>query len=191
MATCRDVITTALRKLKVVYPGRSPSADEASDCLESLQSWYDEMIAAGGFGRLTDVRIADDYEAGENERIFNADDSPYSVSLPETISDGYAEGGYRPPYDRSVVVVAGSTEQAYIYNAPTGSWQALKALTLDSDAPLASRGSDGLASVLAIRVADQFGKQVSNVTAISAARFLTSLSYKLDSAYRPVEATYY
>ncbi len=187
MATVRSVVTTALRKLRVVYTGRNPTASEAQDGLESLQSFYDEWVSSNK--RLTPYIVTAAYTAEEDQRLQNASD--YTITYPTTVEDR-ATGEDRPVHDRSVVVDVRSTGPvAKVYSAQDGAWQQLSGLTLDSEAPFSERGKDGLACVLALRLADDYGKQPTQATIRSAGFFLSTLSLKLDGPYRPVEADFF
>ena len=188
MATCREVITLALKKARQVMPGEEPSADSADDALNTLQSIYDEAVGGGWFGALTDVLTDADYEAGENERVFNTSDATLNITCPETVTDC---GDERAPYDRSLVVIVGATPAAYLYSSPRGSWDPLDSLSLDDFAPLSERSYDGLASLLAVRLGEEYGADIGPATKGAAAVFTSLISNKRDRQRQPVRATYF
>ena len=190
MATCRDVITLALKKARQVMPGEEPSADSAADALNTLQSIYDEAVGGGWFGSLTDVLTDEDYEAGENERVFNTSDATLNITCPETVTDDFS-GDERAPYDRSLVVIVGATPAAYLYSSPRGSWDPLDSLALDDFAPLSERSKDGLASLLAVRLGEEYGAEIGPATKGAAAVFTSMISHKRDSQRQPVQANYF
>lgn len=84
----------------------------------------------------------------------------------------------RPPRDLSVVVISdtvtGNTID-YIYDGAQKKWAALWNLVPDDEAPLSFRDPQGLASCLAINLADQFGVDVPAVTGMQAAHFRSAL----------------
>ena len=190
MATCRDVITLALKKARQIMPGETPSADSAADALNTLQSIYDEAVGGGWFGALTDVLTDEDYEAGENERVFNTSDATLNITCPETVTDDFS-GDERAPYDRSLVVIVGATPAAYLYSSPRGSWDPLDSLALDDFAPLSERSLDGLASLLAVRLGEEYGAEIGPATKGAAAVFTSMISHKRDSQRQSVQASYF
>ena len=190
MATCREVITLALKKARQVTPGEDPTADMAEDALATLQSIYDEAVGGGWFGSLTDVLVSEDYEASENERVFNNTDTSLSITCPETVTDAFT-GDERPPRDRSVVVIAGSTVEAFLYSAQRGAWDDLTDLALDDFAPLSDRSKDGLASLLAVRLGEEYGAEIGPAIKGAAAVFTSMISHKRDSQRQSVQANYF
>lgn len=191
MATCRQVITTALRKIGVVAAGREPRANDTYDALSSLQSLYFGLIDGGAFGRLRDVIPLVDYTAGENERVFRSDDGCTNVTLPETLGididpcDGWglfsgniSQSQMRPPRDCSVVIIndafSGSTT-TFLYDGSVKQWIGIDALMLDQPAPLSSRNPDGLSALLAMQIVDQFGGDMPQGTVRAALQFQSSL----------------
>lgn len=192
--TVREVCTSALRKARQVRIGGTPAAEEMEAAKATLQSMYHEAIGNGWFGRLIDVSLTDAtaYEAGENERIYNnaAGDPEITITLPETIDDTVT-GETRPVRDYSVVEVVGATNRAFLYSARLGAWQDLTNLTLNSEAPLADRSFDGLSSLLALRIAGDYGADVSAATAMSAASFLSLITHKADRARAETPVDYF
>lgn len=88
MATCRDVIKAALRKINAYGGGNEPTADQASDALDSLTGMFHELAGQGVFGRLYPVIVtADTYSACPGQRIVcnSADSQPITITLPTII----------------------------------------------------------------------------------------------------------
>lgn len=186
MANCRTVTTAALRKVGVVNEGqRSAPQYESQVALETLQGWYFAAMAQGVFGRLTDVTVEADYEADEFERITNISGAAVDVTLPETIDDCGTE---RLPVDLCPVVVVdpGVEPLNYLYDAVVGDWVSLNDLTLDSEAPLSTRGPDNLACLLAVALADTHGYPIGAITVNRAASFISSLTQRNNSQRRVV-----
>jgi hypothetical protein len=147
--TCRDAITRALRFLSVVSEGQpAANAYDAQNGLEALKNVYLEFISAGRFGPITNVLASANYTANENERVTKT--TTLTVTLPTTITDTDACGNSitRAPYDRSVVIEAGSS--TYLYDADLAGWQTIETLTLDSDLPLGRRYFLDLSALIAI-----------------------------------------
>ena len=171
--TCRDIITLGLQLARIVPLGREPKAKESTTGLVILQGMYDSMFADGQFSKLTDVYATANYTAKENERII-ADNA--TITIPDTTD----VDGPRTPRDLSaIVVITNLTELHYVFSG--GRWETAHALTLDSVAPLASRGSDGLAALLAIYYAEAFGGALGPMWTRRGHQFRGSLSYKIGS----------
>lgn len=147
MPTCRDVVTYSMRLSRIIGVGKQPKAAEAEAGLECLKSFYLELATGGMFGQLRDVQTSVDYAAKPGERVRAL--SGAAVTLPTQI-DGPC--GSRPPYDLSLIEVFDVDQSARslsIWEAGRGEWVELTDLTLNSEAPLASRGLMGLAATLA------------------------------------------
>jgi hypothetical protein len=163
------------------------------------------------------IPTGDSYTAKGMERIFRNSDATLSVTLPETVNDtpfgcryygtvitvetvgsetivtvetAQPVGCVTTPRDCSVVVIsdafAGTTSD-FIYDGHTKRWQSLYDLTVDSEAPLSFRDEQGLASLLATTIADQFGGEISQPT-ISAARIFQSSLTNRSSMPSPISA---
>lgn len=200
MATNLDIITRALRKLRIVKGGGVPSADQASDGMQSLQSLIAELIGTGGLGRLYDVIATADYTAREFDRI--RCDEVITVTLPLIITPqlysccdyGWIEWyGWlrcakpRPPFDRAPVVVIDNTgvPTTNLYNAYQGKWVTINSLGQQDDFPLADYLEDGFAAMLAEAISPEYGQmQVVPIITRQANRCRYMLSYRLDSKRR-------
>lgn len=212
--TVRDLIRRSLRKLAMVASGREPTAAQAQDALDVLQSLYRELAAQGVFGRLVDVLMTSTtYSARENERIVCDDASAITITLPETITAGllgslqawninatdYGRGQWsetlpRPPRDGSIIVVCdinSDFEKTYIYDAGRAAWVLIDDLTLDSVAPLSGRYANGLAAILAIKLAPEYNTTAMPSVQAEANLGRHMLSQKLDRSRRPVVAEYF
>lgn len=197
--TCRDVVTRAGRKLGLVRAGGELKAADAADMLASLQSFYMESVTGGAFGRVYNIPIsaAGTVTAGGNQHINILTAEAVDVDLPATVP-AYHWDTWRPcrdygwglniplgndtgenvPRDKSVVNVTsqyGDTRATYVYDGTVQRWLRVDTLTLNDEAPLSARNSEGLASVVAMRVADEFGD-----TALSALTVQSAVKYKRD-----------
>lgn len=220
MATCRSVINTALRKIGVLAAGREARPTDATDALASLQSLYLGLIDGGAFGRLADVvPLGTHYTSSGNERIFRNSDATMTIGLPEVVSDASGSATYgttitistdgdtttvdvkpaqpigyvKPPRDCSPVVIADAftaSTTTYLYDGGIKAWQTIDGLTLDGVAPLAARNPDGMASLLAAQIADQFGGDLPALTARSAAMFQSGLSTRFSAPREEATGVY-
>lgn len=198
----RDVVATSLRKLGVLRSGGVPSAGDAEDARVSLQSWYAECITAGTFGRVQNipVSIAGSVTPYPNQHVSVLTDGAVVITPPTTVAYDYwytwmpsrdygwgknvplgADSGYNVPRDKSVVMVTyqstspdAAVRAVYVYDGTIQRWMRVDTITLDDEAPLSARGFDGLASLLAIRLTDQFGEELLGAASVRAAN-----SYKL------------
>lgn len=181
MATCRDIVSRALVMAKIIPRGEDPEADELSDGMTVLQSLYDTWLTGGMFGRLTDVYEPGDYEAGEGERVFI--DSG-TLTLPTAIDDE------RKPRDLvAIEAFDDDGRKAYIWDRTE--WVRIDSLTADDDAPLASRGVNGLAACVAMNYAEEFGVELAVTTVRQAGTFKAALAYRFGSENEPVAGAYF
>lgn len=167
--TCRDVIRLAQKKQGVIRAGGEPTAADASDMLESLKSFYKELITQGAFGQVRSVIASTDVTAGVGQHIANTGATPIVVTLP--LMDEWWWFEPTTPADLSVVVSTDLTDVrlTHLYDAQIQRWIDLETMTLDTEAPLSSRGYDGLASVLAVRTSDLFGDSLMNIQTVKSA----------------------
>lgn len=198
MRTCRAVAASALRKIGKAGGGREPRQADLDTAMDVLRGLYRQLITVGAFGRLIDVIPTTDYVARENERVFRSNSGCTKVDLPLTVDASRDLGDpldygsrwvppgdelahARPPRDCSVVeVVDGFTgvETQFIYDGQAKKWQGLHDLLPDSRAPLADRDPDGLASLLAAQINDEFGGGIGALTLRAAAEFRSALAHR-------------
>lgn len=190
MATMREVATTALRKMRVIASGETPSAEEMNDALQAFRSLYEAWVSGGMFGRLSNKIATEAVIAGENERIQVRTGG--SVSLPDLIDDEFDEG--RAPRNRAVVVVAdvlAGTTETHLYDANRAGWVALSGLGLDDSAPLSDRDADGLACCLAEALVEEYGADLGPITLRRAASFRSALANSYDDPAGSSELVYF
>ena len=77
-----------------------------------------------------------------------------------------------------IVATAGEEPDARIFDANQGEWVAVADLGLSDAAPLAGRGSDGLAACLGRKIAGDYGLPISDGLRDAANRFVSALSQK-------------
>lgn len=201
----RDIAYLALRKLGVLRAGGEASAADMADASASLSSYYMECINAGTFGKVWNLPLTRDgaSTAGVNTHINVLTDEGVTITLPSTVAWDWWGPTYYPygdygwplpaayygaenvvmPQDRAVVQVTyqsaapdAAIRSTYVYDAPVQRWLRIDTLEDTDEAPLSARGPDGLASVLAVRLADQFGAELLSPGTIQAAnRYKLSL----------------
>jgi hypothetical protein len=196
VATTRDIITSALKKLGVLRAGGTASDGAATDALSSLSSYYQELITNGTCGRVWDIPLSRSFDgnAGVNQHINILTEDPVTIDLPSIVPYTYwntwrpyrdygwglnvpigGDNGDNVPPDKAVVRITSEFDEnraTYIYDGTIQRWMRIDNLTLDSEAPLSARNSDGLAAVMAIRLADQYGDTlISQATPMAANRY--------------------
>ena len=180
----RDVCTLALRKLGVLRAGGVPTSADAETARLSLESWYAEAINQGTFGRVYNVAItkSGSVTPGQSMHVNVTTDEEVSIDLPATMQRDFwstwrpcrdygwglhvpvgGDPGLNVPRDKSVVIVTdqfGAGRATYVYDGTVQRWMRTDTITLQDEAALSARGMDGLASILAIRLTDQFGSEL-------------------------------
>lgn len=190
MTTCRDIITRAYQLAKIIPLGVDPKAKESDLGLEVLQSMFDNWVHDGMFGGLSDVLATQDHTVGEGERVRYSSD--YAVTIPTAYAQDGAEGDERAPYDLSLIETYNTTTATRSVKLwDRNVWVELTGLTLNDAAPLAERGKIGLASCLAVRLAETFGDDVPSNVIGMAARFTGALSGKVSSTQPAPMAEYF
>ena len=191
MATCRDIITDALKLARAISPGEAPTSDEANDGLTCLQSLYDSWVHSGMFGTLEDVTLEENDAAEEGKRYF----VPTGLTLTAATSEYDDNGTIRQPYDLSIYesLTEAGTRSVKLYDRTE--WVELTGLSLSSTAPLSSRDRMGLAACLATNGA--FGAMFSDTATtnpdvrVAARRFLGSIIGKQGSTQATRTSDYY
>jgi hypothetical protein len=181
-ATCLDIITYAMRQTKVIGLGKEPKAAEEEEGMFALQSFYDELVAGGMFGRLEDSYLTSSDTAQEGMRYLLA--SGVILTEPTTIAaEDSADGIARQPRDLSLYESVTSTGTRSVRLYDRTAWVDLLDLEATDIAPLSGRGAYGLASALATSggFIDAFGAVPSPAVLARATRFLSALSHKLGS----------
>lgn len=194
MATCLDVITSALKLAKVLASGGTPSGAETSDGMDCLQSFYDECVANAVFGRLTDSYLTADDTAREGYRYLLA--SGVTLTEPTLIpAEDTVDGVERQPRDLSLYESVDSDGVRSVRLYDRTAWVDLLNLESSDIAPLSSRGAMGLAACLATSGA--FCAMFNDTASMNpdvrgmANRFRTSLCYKQGSTRDRTASEYF
>lgn len=194
-------------------------AQDALDALLSLYKEFVGQGVFGRLNPV--IITASTYTARENERVVCNNATGVTVTLPDTITlnllrespyyvsyddlgstaSGYDYGrGYpteiipRPPRDGSVITVTdmfSNLDLTWIYDGPPARWISIDSLGLSDNAPLTGRYANGLAAILAIRLASEWAVTPSALVVSEANLGRSQLSARYDRQYRPVVAGYY
>lgn len=187
MATCRDIVTRAMRFLGQLAAGENPSDSEADDGMVYLQSAYDRWVSSSMFGRLTDTYVTASRTAKEHENIYAA--AGVTITLPATINDC---GVARQPRDLACVAVYSTdttTRTVSIFDQYQ--WVQINGLGISDTAPLSGRDAVGLAAYVATEMADEYGADLKPATVKLAAHFRAMLSAKLGTTQDRAASEYY
>lgn len=213
MATCSSIINRALRKIGRLGAARDARVNDAQDALDVLRGLYTSWVTSGALGRMADIVVSGDVTAGEGQRIVRPIGVASEVTLPETISSFATyppppygsvwpytvlyegvDANVRPPADGTAVSVVDQetgTASYWVYDGSLKLWAQIDTLALTDTAPMSSADPEGLAAVLALECADQFGADISPLTARAAGRFMWSLTNKASMPRAIGQGAYY
>lgn len=166
MATCRDLITSAMREIRAIGSGEDPTADELTDGLSTLQAMVDGLYGNSVGYPFTDVEIEDSEELEADTRYLVFASAEIIVSLPESPVNGqrlqiqdvlgtFATYPVTIEATPSDIVLGTSATYTFIYIAETASWTLVSPLTADSSIPLGE--DEFLRLELAQALAPMFG----------------------------------
>ncbi len=179
---CLDIILRAMRKIGVVAGGQLPRQDEQEDALETLKGIYRSLISDGTFGTLTEVEpTGDTYTAGVNQRV--------TPQEPECEVEKPCNNAHHAVL--CIVDTFRNQVDEYLFDANTKVWTTIDDMQLTSAAPLAQSDPNGLASMLAVHLADEYGQTPSPVTMQLAASWQSRLVHSWSAEDRPVKGVYY
>jgi hypothetical protein len=188
MATARQWITRAYRLLGVVGQGRAPSAPEAVDGLEALNT-----MLAGLRGRVIGQRLTRQFSASSGDTAIAGGLYAVAVTTPSE-----PDAGDRIGVTASVTVTAGSGTiegaasvagvegDSWFYRPDTDNWVAEDVLTLDSASPFSPELDEVIPFMLAARLAPEFGIELSST--ISAGKSLGMTRFRQAYGSTPVIA---
>jgi hypothetical protein len=204
MATCAEVIRSAFRRSGVAAAAVTLSAANQQIGLERLQGMYIEWVGSGLFGKFCDYYLTSgDYTAKEFQRIFKADDASV-VTIPDTVTDA-CTGLTRAPLDGACIVVvdpntsetqtepetdAGFEAGIHLYDALKG-WSTLNDLEVTDYAPLSGRFEEGIKSLLAVALCDEYGYSIPPKLARDAGMAKLRIVSRNDRPRKPSRVEYY
>lgn len=170
MATCRAVEDRASKRFGVTRAGGVLPAEEAAEAHSVLSGLYLDAITRSAKPALTRVRLPTTaaYNANEDEFItFGA--GAATVNLPTSVAD-FCTGALRAPKDCSVIMVAGTTLKAWLYDEAYGAWVDCAALAQPSYAPFSNTDMESLSAALAGYLVDEYDRPISPALASFAQR---------------------
>lgn len=163
MSIRTEIIQRAFRMLNKVGIGQSLDNDEAAEAMTAFQDMILTLPAVGVGGPLTPVVISEAYTAGENEAITNTSGGAVVITLPTTVTDPWT-GETRPPLPGAIVQINGAASpEIHIYVDYLASWKEITGLTQNSAVPFGPAHNEGLAAMLALRIAGPNTKIPDNV----------------------------
>jgi len=202
MATCKNSIDGALRKIGVLASGRDATDQEYTDAMEALQGAYKTWISQGTFGSFRDVTVSNGcYTAFPGDHVYRL--AGDSVELPGLIHTNealtgddygrgffpgqmpYHEGNITPP-DGSVVKITDDDTQVtltWVFEGQTKQWVCLERLELNDEAPLSERDPNGFKAYLAMILSEEFAMELGPIALRQAQQFTYNLALR-PASYR-------
>jgi hypothetical protein len=182
MATARETINLAFRKLKVVGRGANPTSAETTDALDDLNAMMlDLWDGTGGFP-FQNVRVDSAYEVSSetlSAALLCVSTSALGITLPESPADGARlrvvdvagnaatanitidpNGMQIEGTTASVVLATNGINRSWIFDAATGNWRRSEDLALEDDLPFPASFHYGWGLRLAKRMSE-YGQALS------------------------------
>ncbi len=164
MASCREVENRTAKRFSVLQIGENLEADEAAEAHSVLVGVYLDALERSAKPGLTRVLVTSaTYTAGEDELIAYDGVTSATITLPVTVVD-VKTGLTRAPKDRSVVMIPGTTAQAYIYDEMYGDWVDVCGLAQTDYAPFSNTNMEALSGALAMFLAGEYQRTLDPVT---------------------------
>lgn len=157
MSTALDIVRRALRSIGVIAAGKAPTGADQSDGLERLQSVILGLPGLLHNGRWCEVAVSSAYTARESDRCTVT--APGVVTLPTTIT---CDGASRQPRDLAKAQIIGedaTNAGLWLYSASKGAWAQADALVISSEIPFGAEDDAGLAAILAVDMAAEYGDE--------------------------------
>lgn len=182
MATAADCIKLALRKLRVIGQGASPSSAQQADALLELNHMIREWVGNGLSPPYQDVRVDSSVELGVAYPAWRLQcmGGGLTVTLPKgddpakPIPDGYrvaivdvagAFAGSPVTVNRNGWKIAGATSNAtltagtsYFFRADAGDFAVVGDMIASDSLPFPTRFDYGIALMLAKRLEGEYGQ---------------------------------
>lgn len=189
MATATNTIKLALRKLRVIGQGDSPSSAEQTDALTELNAWLNETIGFGASDQWKSVYCDASMDVPQSypavRILVRHPSGAITLTLPEgtasqPIQDGFRLGvvdvsanaaTYNITLARNGWLIAGSAANAtistnganriYMFRADLGDWKLAADLATSDDLPFPSEFDLPVALCLAQRLSGEYGQKLS------------------------------
>jgi hypothetical protein len=111
MATALDIITRALRKIKVLASGESPSSEESADCLDALNDMLSAWSISGIDLAHTALALTDTLDVPDDHL------EAIRLSLAERVADDF--GAQLSPRDAMLAEEGRAALRAYHFSIKT------------------------------------------------------------------------
>lgn len=205
MATARETIKKALRKLRVIGQGESPDSATLTDCLDYLNKLLAEIVGFGGSHPVLTKTISTSYEVSPREpaiRLLCRHDGALTVTLPSVdnmeIYDGMRLGVVDVSNNaatanitiaRNQWLLEGATSdltlstnginRLWMFRADLGDWKRATDLAVDDSLPFPTDLDTAMALILANEIGGEFGQQLrpSDLALAKAARLKLGAKY--------------
>lgn len=166
MATCLEIITRAARYLGVIRAAETLGDTDAADLMQHLQDAIDSLPLFIN-GEWCDVLLTtnDAYTALDGDRIAAADGITGTVELENTYLNNCGASVPQRDFARVLIVATGP----WVFVASNGAWRQTYGLTADSDSPFGDEDAAGLAALVAVSAAPEYGAEISEPVAQRAA----------------------
>lgn len=189
MATAQAIINRAYRRhLRVTGIGRSPSSAMATEGLDALNSWLNQLVGYGGSLPFRDVPVDSAYTistAWPAVRVQCQHGGPITITLPEgnqwrPVQDGFrvaivdasgaaatnnitiARNGWKiAGAAANATVSANNDSRIYMFRGDLGDWKLAADLELATALPFPAEFDEAVALILADRLAGGFGQELS------------------------------
>jgi hypothetical protein len=195
----------ALRKLRVIGQGETPTSADLTACLDTLNKLISEMVGFGGSHPIRSVTIDASYEVSPRDpaiRLLCRHGSPITITLPSTdnmqLYDGMRVGIVDVSNNcatnnitiaRNDWLLEGATSnitlntnganRLLMFRADLGDWKRATDLAADDDLPFPTDLDLSVALMLAQRMEGECGQQLrgADIGAAKAARLKMSAKY--------------
>lgn len=186
MATNRDVVTRALRRIAVLPANVAPSASDLDLGMTCLSDIMGE-IRRGMGNFLHDVFAKAAVTAEEMQRVIKDNPLGFVVTLPSRNLDEQPirDGAVIEIRDLNTTVVAN-----WRWNADTARWVSVVATDPNADLAIDDKHVHGLTAALALRLCDDFQVQPSPMIASDARRFWRAI-YRRGDSYKDAPVAVY
>lgn len=205
MATARVTISMALRKIRVIGQGETPTSADLTACLDSLNKLIAELVGFGGSHPIRTLTLDTSYELSPREpaiRLLCRHSSPITITLPSVdnmeLYDGMRVGivdvsnnaaTYNITLARNSWLLEGGTSdltlstnninRLWMFRADLGDWKRATDLAADDTLPFPTDLDLSMALILAQRLEGEYGQELRGAD-IGAAK---SARIKLDAKY--------
>ncbi len=165
VTTVADTVRDAYRLGGLLGPGEEPTPNEESLAIRHLQTL---ILALPGMQHWTEVETAEDYTAGENQRVRVTTQDAVTVTVPDAVTsartvlwccnqtelvcEGYDD---RAPQDGARVSIAdvySDDHATFYYRADIAQWTLATSLARASEIPLSADMDRYLAAILAVQM---------------------------------------